>query len=156
MTKCTAPGDRRLDGDSLVHAELKSAYKWLPEAIRHHHHLGFTRQITRTCCLTKWSNILVGRQFTRVFSSKRHTSVVFLLIFKQTRKSCMLTASCCVSLRSGWGTLAQLEMHAVSRCVVSNGDFICCVSACQLALQVCPGYDLKLSTPSVGANDLCC
>ena len=40
-------------------------------------------------------------------------------------------------------------------CVVFNGDFISCVSVCQLVL-VCPGYDLKLPAPSVGANDLCC
>ena len=46
-------------------------------------------------------------------------------------------------------------MYAVSRCVVLNGYFICCVSVCQLVL-VCPGYDLKLPTPGVGANGLCC
>ena len=43
-------------------------------------------------------------------------------------------------------------MYAVSRCAVFNGDFISCVSVCQLVL-VCPGYDLKLPTPSVGANE---
>ena len=67
----------------------------------------------------------------------------------------MLTANCCVSLRSGWGTYAQLEVYALSLFVVFNGDFICCVSVFQLVL-VCPGYDLKLPTPSGGANDLCC
>ena len=36
-----------------------------------------------------------------------------------------------------------------------NVDFICCVFVYQLVLT-CPGYDLKLPTPSVGANDLCC
>ena len=67
----------------------------------------------------------------------------------------MVTANCCVSLRSGWGTQTQLEMYAVSRCVVFNGVFVSCVSVWQLVL-VCPGYDLKLTPPSVGANDLCC
>ena len=65
----------------------------------------------------------------------------------------MLTANCCMSLRSGWGTLAQLEVYAVSGCSVLNGDFTFCVSVCQLVL-VCPGYDRKLRTLSAGANDL--
>ena len=38
----------------------------------------------------------------------------------------------------------------MSRCVVFNDDFISSVSVCQLVL-VCPGYDLKLLTSSVGA-----
>ena len=49
----------------------------------------------------------------------------------------------------------QLEVYAVSRCVVFDGDFISCVSVCTLVL-VCPGYDQKLPKPSVDANDLCC
>ena len=40
-------------------------------------------------------------------------------------------------------------------CVVFNGDFISCVFVHQLIL-VCPAYDLKLHTLSIGANDLCC
>ena len=48
----------------------------------------------------------------------------------------MLTANCCVSLRTGWGTSAQLEVYAVSRCVVFNGGFISYVSVCQLVLCV--------------------
>ena len=69
----------------------------------------------------------------------------------------MLTANCCVSLRSGWRTQAQLGVYTMSRCValVFDGDFISCVSVCQLVL-VCPQNDLKLPTPSVGACDLCC
>ena len=70
--------------------------------------------------------------------------------------SCMLTAiCCCVSLRSGWGTWAELEeMYAVSRCVLcATVIFFLCVSVCQLVL-VCPGYDCELPTPSAGANDL--
>ena len=54
----------------------------------------------------------------------------------------------------GVGTQAQLEVHVVSRSVVFNGNFIC-VSVYQLVL-VCPGCDMTLLTPSVGANDLCC
>ena len=65
----------------------------------------------------------------------------------------MLTANCCVSIRSDWGTWAQLEVHAVSRCAVCIGDFPCCVSVCQLVL-VSPGYDHELLTPFAGANDL--
>ena len=61
----------------------------------------------------------------------------------------MLTANCHACLRSGRGTLAQLEVYAVSRC-----DFTFHVSACQQVV-VCPRCDRKLATPSaVGANDL--
>ena len=74
-------------------------------------------------------------------------------IWQNTCKSCMLTANCCVCLRSGWGTLAQLEAHAVSRCVVCSSDSTFCVSVCQLVL-VCLGCDRKLPTLSAGANDL--
>ena len=80
------------------------------------------------------------------------SSVAIVLIFKETRESCMLKASCCVSLRSGWGTYAQLEVYGVSRCVVCNGDFTVCVSVCQLVF-VCPGYDRELLRLSAGAND---
>ena len=57
----------------------------------------------------------------------------------------MLTANSCASLRSGWDTKAQLEVHVVSCCAVCNVDFTVCVSVCQLVL-VCTGYDLKLPT----------
>ena len=40
----------------------------------------------------------------------------------------MLRANCCVSLRS------RLEVYAVSRDVVFNGDIISCVSVSQLVL----------------------
>ena len=50
---------------------------------------------------------------------------------------------------------AKLEVYAVSRCVVLNGDFAFGVSVCQFVLAY-PGYDLKLPTPSVGADDRCC
>ena len=62
----------------------------------------------------------------------------------------MLRANCRVSLLSGSGAQAHLEVYAVSLCVVCNF----CVSVCQLVL-VCPGYDCKLPTPSAGASDLC-
>ena len=63
------------------------------------------KQIKRTFCLTLWSSRLVGRQFTGVFSSRRrYTNYLIVVIFEFTRKSCMLTASCRVSLQSGWGT----------------------------------------------------
>ena len=39
MTHCTAPGGRRLDGDSLGHTHIKSAKKWQPETLRHPHRL---------------------------------------------------------------------------------------------------------------------
>ena len=47
----------------------------------------------------------------------------------------MLTANCRVSLGYGWGTLAQLEVYAVSRCVVFNGDLPFVFSLCQLVVQ---------------------
>ena len=62
----------------------------------------------------------------------------------------MLTANCCVCLRSGCGKEAQVE---VKRCVVCNGDFTFRVSGCKLVLE-CPGYDRKRTTLSAGANDL--
>ena len=63
----------------------------------------------------------------------------------------MLTANCYVSLPSGWDRQAQLEVYAVSRCVVFNGDSLFfCLPATG------PGYNLKLHSPSVGTNDLCC
>ena len=51
----------------------------------------------------------------------------------------MLTANCCVSLGSGWGTSAQLEVYAVLRCVVCNGYFYLMFSDHQLVL-VGPGF----------------
>ena len=65
--------------------------------------------------------------------------------YSDIRKSCMLTAKRCVSLRSGWGTY----------CVVCNGDFTFCVSVYKLVL-VCPEYvrnTVKRSN-SAGANNL--
>ena len=41
----------------------------------------------------------------------------------------------------------------VSRCVVCNGDSTVWFSVCQLVSR--PRYDLKLPTPSAGANDPC-
>ena len=65
----------------------------------------------------------------------------------------MLTAYCRVSLRSGLCVWAQLEVYAVTHCVVCNGDFTCFVSVRQLVL-VCPVYDCELHTLSAGATDL--
>ena len=48
---------------------------------------------------------------------------------------------------------AQLQVYAVSRCVVCYGDFTFFVSVCQLVL-VFPEYDRKLPTPSADTNDL--
>ena len=39
MTECMTPGFRRLDGNGLGHTHIKSAYKWLPEALWRHYHL---------------------------------------------------------------------------------------------------------------------
>ena len=46
------------------------------------------------------------------------SNVIIVLIFKLTGKSCMLTAHCCISLPSGWDTMAQLEVYAVFRVMV--------------------------------------
>ena len=61
----------------------------------------------------------------------------------------MLTADYCVSLQSGWGTLAQLEVYAVPHGVVCNADFPFCVSLCQLVI------DYKLPTPSALMTFFC-
>ena len=65
----------------------------------------------------------------------------------------MLTANCGVSFDL-FGE--QLDVYAMSQCVVLNGDFTFCFSVCQLVVLLCRAYYLKLHTLSVGANDLCC
>ena len=46
----------------------------------------------------------------------------------------MLMANCCVSLQYRWSRyMAQLEVYAVSRCVLFNGDFTF-FSFCQLVV----------------------
>ena len=67
------------------------------------------------------------------FRHENISSVVIVLIIKQTRRSRMLTANCCLTLIWLWHML-----H-----VVCNGDFNFCVSVCQLA-PVYPGYDCEL------------
>ena len=57
------------------------------------------------------------------------------------------------SLRSSWGTYAQLEVYAVSRCAC-DGDLTFCVSACQSSLR---GLSLNVNCSHgvyVGANAL--
>ena len=62
----------------------------------------------------------------------------------------MLTASCCVSLRSTWGTWVQLTYHkvyAVSRSVVCTGD-------CTFSVSVFLGMIVNCPPTSVGTKDL--
>ena len=56
---------------------------------------------------------------------------------------------CCVSLQSDWGTQAQLEVCAVSRCVVCNGDFYFKMFLHANYSPLCPRHDHKLLTLSV-------
>ena len=50
---------------------------------------------------------------------------------------------------------AQLAVHAVSPCVVCNGDFTCFFYLPTIVL-VCPGYVRKLPTPGAGAMTVSC
>ena len=63
-----------------------------------------TRQTTRTCLFYKIAQQTSWQMIYIFIFIMKHSSVIILLIFKWTLRSCMLTADCCVSLRSGWGT----------------------------------------------------
>ena len=78
-----------------------------------------------------------------------------MVINKMVQQTSWQAIYCCASLRSGCGTLAQLAVYAVSRCVVCKGDFTLYefLSAC-LLFFVYAWYDHKLHGLSAGANGL--